>query len=270
MPDYTNIFPHFNSKTRVMWGNEFKLLKPDPYPIKTYVDYGLEKDPKEEFKVDPMTSVLEFMASIGKGEQLWLQFVIRSHKKKHKKGTLFGATDWREEGKALIKKLLDELREEQATQFEGGFSYMRIPTKGEAELLAAIDRSTSKVGFDTGCRLIYATEDGKFVGTRIPGMLNLMKPYNTNNLNGFGPTAYTDFDFPWQDLFYIRQNLRCRVMLEHYKRRVFFHAPYRKNVFVLNSEELATVYHFPGGVLQAPTVSRVLSKKVEPPGNLPR
>ena len=35
------------------WGCEFGLLKPEAFPIKTYVDFGLDKDPKEEFKIDP-------------------------------------------------------------------------------------------------------------------------------------------------------------------------------------------------------------------------
>ncbi len=37
-----------------IWGCEFKFTKGDGYPIKTYVDYGLDKDPKEEYKVDPL------------------------------------------------------------------------------------------------------------------------------------------------------------------------------------------------------------------------
>ena len=48
-----------------LWGCEFKLLKPDAYPIKTYIDFGLDKDPKEEFKVDPISPVIELFGSIG-------------------------------------------------------------------------------------------------------------------------------------------------------------------------------------------------------------
>lgn len=38
------------------WGCEFQLDKHEAYPIKTYVDFGLDKDPKEEYKVDPISN----------------------------------------------------------------------------------------------------------------------------------------------------------------------------------------------------------------------
>ncbi len=271
VPDYTTDFPIFDPKRIGLWGNEFIKRQPSPYPIRTYVDFGLDKDPKEEFKVDPLTSVLEFMANIGKGEHMWLQVLIRSHSKKHKKGTLFGEIDWRDEGKELIKEKLEELQQKSpSTTEEGGFTYMRIPTKGESELLASIDRTTNKTAFDVGIRVIYAGRRENFVGPKITGVINIMKPYNTGNFNGFQAVRYADVDFPFQDFMSIRTNIKRAKVLEDYRRRAFFHAPYKKNNFVLNAEELATIYHFPGGVLQAPSVARVPSKKVEAPSNLPR
>ncbi len=64
-------------------GEELKV-KGKPYkmpadflPIKTYADFGLDKDPKEEFKIDPITLLLEMMGSIGKGEYLWYQIILQ-------------------------------------------------------------------------------------------------------------------------------------------------------------------------------------------------
>jgi hypothetical protein len=40
--------------------------------------------------------------------------------------------------------------------------------------------------------------------------------------------------------------------------------------FILTTEELATVFHFPSGLVsQTPTLKRVGSKKSEAPSNLP-
>ena len=66
-----------------LWGCEFGLDKPEAYPIKTYVDFGLDKDPKEEYKIDPISPIIEFMGSIGKGEQVWIQIVVRPSKVEH-------------------------------------------------------------------------------------------------------------------------------------------------------------------------------------------
>lgn len=46
-------------------------------PIKTYVDYGLDKNPEEEYKNDPLIPILESMASIGKGEFFWYQIILQ-------------------------------------------------------------------------------------------------------------------------------------------------------------------------------------------------
>ena len=45
----------------------------------------------------------------------------------------------------------------------------------------------------------------------------------------------------------------------------FVHAP----TFVLNTEEIATLWHFPGQILKVPTLERIESKEASPPTNLP-
>jgi hypothetical protein len=52
-------------------------MKADFLPIKTYVDFTLDKDPKEEFKIDPITQLLEAMGALGKGEHMWYQILIQ-------------------------------------------------------------------------------------------------------------------------------------------------------------------------------------------------
>lgn len=68
-----------NPETGLSYGTKDKPLemRADFYPIKTYVDYGLDKDPKEEYKTDPITGLLELMGSLGKGEYLWYQILVQ-------------------------------------------------------------------------------------------------------------------------------------------------------------------------------------------------
>ncbi len=51
-------------------------LPADFLPFKTYVDYGLDKDPKEEYKIDPIVPILEAMGTLGKGEHMWYQILF--------------------------------------------------------------------------------------------------------------------------------------------------------------------------------------------------
>jgi hypothetical protein len=49
----------------------------------------------------------------------------------------------------------------------------------------------------------------------------------------------------------------------------FFFPSHKAQFSILNTEELATIFHFPGQVSQAPSFRRVDSKVAKPPSNLP-
>jgi hypothetical protein len=77
VPDYAAPV-QYDKETMAMWAAELEFVKDDAYPIKTYVDYGLDKDPKEEFKIDPIAPVIEFLGSIGANQQVWMQINVQS------------------------------------------------------------------------------------------------------------------------------------------------------------------------------------------------
>ena len=251
----------------------YKLKKPDPYPIRTYIDYGLDKDPKEEFKVDPMSSMIEQFGSLGKGEQLWFQYIIRVNKnEKKKKGTWFGKTGWKKEGEELVNDLMkrDPKTKSSRELSPAGFQIIPNLSKHEQEIVSAIERSISKLGFDVGMRGLYLAEKDKFRPINIMGLMTSVKQFGSNSLNKFGPTRYsTVLSYPWEDYKNIRKNRAGRRVFDAYRRRSYFHHPYKTPPFVLNTEELATVYHYPGSSVKTPTISRVPSKKAEAPSDLP-
>lgn len=267
--DYTKDVMH-DPGTRSMWGTYFKLTKPDPFPIKTYVDYGLDTDPKEEFKIDPMASVIEYLGSLRPGEQAWIQILIKAHKKqKVTDGRVFTKENWENEAKEQIAKIKKD-----ATPAPTGDAPVRPDlTKAQTEQIAAIERSIDKFAFDTVIRAFYIADNDAFNGVNIPGLIGSFKQYSSNTLlNGFGLGWLTDFDYPWQDFRGIRRKRDERKMLDAYKRRSIFYPPYKEfnaKPFVLTTEELATIFHFPGSGVQTPTFKRVLSKKAEAPSNLP-
>ena len=78
------------------------------------------------------------------------------------------------------------------------------------------------------------------------------------------------YDYQWQDPTGHRAKWRKQEMFTAYRERAFFRWPYNGKVFVLNTEEVATIYHLPGGVVTTPSLTRISSQKAEPPANIPQ
>ncbi len=281
--DYTNLV-HFDMNDYPMYALNFGLSKEDVYPIKTYIDYGLDKDSKEEYKIDPMTSVLEFLGSMKKGEHAWIQILVQKHQKEGwKEGVLEKeARDLKDE----VKKEIDKIREAAIPEPKNDEDTFRFPnpTKGQIEIIGALERSASKPAFDTMVRGVYIAEKEAFNPTNIGGIIGCFRQYSSNTLNGFKLGVNTDVTSLEKDIARFlfppmaKRNAKIRdemreEWLHAYKLRSFFQWPYKhlgSGPFILNTEELATIFHFPSGITsQTPTLKRVGSKKSEAPSNLP-
>lgn len=255
------------------WSTHFKLVKPDVYPIKTYIDYGLDKNEKEEYRIDPMAAVIEFLGTLKPGEQLWIQIMVQAHsKKKISAGYLESKPDWTEAAKEEIKKIKEKATQKVkiGDQEVPGFPNL---TKGETEAIAAIERSVNKLAYEVMIRGTYISRKESFNPTHIPGLIGSFRQYSSLNMNAFGITQWTDFDYPWEDPFNIRIPKRKREMIDAYKRRAYFQGKYKHmyntKPFILTVEELATIFHFPGAEVLTPTLPRIPSVAGEAPPNLP-
>lgn len=256
--DYTKYVPPYDPKSKEwnLWGCEYVLSKPDAYPIKTYIDYGLDKDVnlKEFQKTDPLSSILEFMGSARAGEQIWLQVLIRN-----------SMTKWREEGKKEVEKIA---KRDQKPEEGKPTPPPPLLTPGEQERLKAIERSLSKQAFDCGIRAMYVFKKDSFRLGNIMGLLGLMRPFGSDTLNSFKPKNGTGYVYPWQDFKKFREKRARKIMFAAYVNREYFGMPGR-DPFVLTTEELATIFRFPGRVVETPSLERIESVKSEPPINLP-
>ncbi len=267
--DYTEDVPYGKPGSDwQLFGAEFDLSKEDAYPIKTYVDFGMIESLDEEQKIDPMTHFLELLGSLGSGEQMWFQILVQATKDRFaKKGTWFKKEDWKDQGNEIINKLMkrDKKKKEGEVQDWGAMTL----SPGERTIVEAIERSISKLGFDAGIRVIYLAKKDSFDAVNIAGLMGSVKQYNTLNLNGFKPVRSTNIDYLWQDFTGSKVAKMKAKMFDAYIKRSYFYHPYQRKPMVLNTEELATIYHFPGKVAETPTFSRIEAKKVEPPTNLP-
>ena len=99
------------------------------------------------------------------------------------------------------------------------------------------------------------------------GMIGSIKQFNDGTRNWFSVTKKS-----WTKTNYAFKKARL------YQRMDKFYKAYKKrstysgavpNRFILNVEEMATLYHFPMLTVKAPMVKRTGAKKSEPPPSLP-
>lgn len=272
VPDYTLPFKYDTVKYKWSKMTHMVLTKNDAYPIKTYVDFGLDKDPKEEYKNDPIAPMIEFLGSLRKGEHAWIQILVQGHIKEGLKyGRLTPVPDWKSKANDEIKKIAKEAKFKTPDDKGGDSKFL---SEEQKKMIEAIERSIEKPAFDSMIRAFYFSEVEANNPNNIGGLLGSFKSFSSNTLNGFKPVSGADYDYTWEDFATLRRASNERDYLEAYKRRSHFAVPFKNHndnkPFILTTEELATVWHFPSSMVVAtPTLTRIPSKKAEAPSNLP-
>jgi hypothetical protein len=295
--DYTKFVPPYENKESLIdvTGCEFILAKEDALPIATYLDFGMDKalSLEEEQRIDPLSPIIEYMGSLKKGEQLWLQIMVRASTNRYTKaGDWYQSLThgWTDEGKNVIKKFYEEVAKYQKEFYGVEKTDPTKLTPPQKQTIESIERNMAKFGFDTGIRCIYLGFKDAFSGGRAPHIFQLFKHYGmlNNKLNSFKPQNIIgrQFDFPWQakqkDIVTQKEK---QLLFENYVHRKYFHempdsagdikfyqSDHEKRdyvQFVLTTEELATIFHFPGAVIQTPTLDRAPLIKSQAPQNLP-
>jgi hypothetical protein len=280
--DYTRLIDPTKAPYQ-MFACEYKKNKQSPYPIKTYVDYLMDKQPAPEPEevTDPMAQVIEFLGSLTPNEQLWIHIMIRYTKgEKHgwegvyKNGKRY---TWREEAREIIQDIKDSTV--RVTTYTDPVTHQPRksdgfpnPSKGDSETMTAIERNVSKPGFDVGIRSIYIAKEGHyrdFIGAFVT---QIFRPYTSEQLNYLGPAPLLSEelnDFPWEDPSGRRRQHLMEEALEYGRRRSYFHHPYKGPYMQMSSEEIASLFHVPSSTVAAPNLPRIQSTTTEAPANLP-
>ncbi len=272
--DYTSgVF--FDPATMKVWGMEYEFAKSDAYPLKTYVDFELDKEAhKSEQVIDPLSEVFEKMSSLEKGTMMWVQFIIRQHKR-NKLGPMFWTkgTNWKDEVQAEIediyRKATPDFNNILTGETEAGFAQLK---PADIVKIKALERSIEKTAYDVGIRSVLLGKKDTFPGHKIPQyVVKLFNPFASGHLNELNPAPYWNvtLNYPWQDFRDRKDRKYSHGVLDAYKRRAMFYAPYDHERVILTTEELATLYHFPTEETRAPGLERITSTKGEPPKNLP-
>src|SRR3989344_3811804 len=255
-----------------VWGSELILAKEDAYPIRTYMEFETMDDYS---KFDPITTLLEILAKLKPGEQAWLQILL-----------VPAEDSWHESGKKLVAELQKKTRV--STVIGGEEVSMVDRTPGQVNVMKAIEANVAKPGFYTLMRVVYvARKDVYSSGYIKGGMLGAFNQFALQTMSSFKHNSKIRTETTWYYSPYFfpswRLEMRKQSILGQYRRRnmpeTSFMGMYRtggtvahsnSSVFILNIEELATIFHFPTTlVLTAPIMRRVESKRVGPPAGLP-
>jgi len=285
--DYTKNVPNdIPNKEWNLFGSSMRLLKPYYIPIVTYKRFFEENvTTPEEKRIDPLSSLLDGISTLKSGEQIWIQIII-------KPVTINGPdaeVRLEDQGKEFVDKMVKRPgKVEQKTILEEGAQLLitgkhtekkeeaRISspelemTPREKDIVRSVEEKISKQCFECSTRFIYlGTRDVFFKGvSKIP--FSFYSAFVVPHLNVFLIIKYA-----FTKIVYFfrarRLYLRCRKLFRSYKMRVNHSFPQnvKGETFILNSEELATMFHLPGGVSVTPTFGRIESRKAEAPTNLP-
>ena len=281
--DYTKYVPSdIPNKDWNIWGIDLKLVNEDIYPIKTYSKFFEEKpDMKEEKRLDPVATLLESLGKLKKGEQFWIQIVAKP---------LLTEQGFVKRGKAKVDKLVSRPdAPKQKLIIQGAADILikgeppgAVPeqkqeiippemrlTPGEREIVGAIEEKISKHIFETNIRAVYIAKKNVWYKPRVKIIFGFIGQFASMHLNALKPLGKTKTKIVYW-FKKIRLYYRQRRMFAKYKERVSPLFPYPGGTFILNSEELATMFHFPSRVAApAPFVPRVEAKKGEAPSGLP-
>jgi len=231
---------------------EYSLSKPDPYPIKTYVAYEEEKNPRFMFN-----EFLEGLVSLGEHEHLFLSWIVMPHQRERRKW-------WQ-----TPVDMLHADAESEITKIVGAHGNLHELSSNKQVLVAAIEKALQKPSFDCGVRALYIAHRKEFNENRVNVLDTLLEQFNDPELNAFASyDPREQVGWPLSEAFIAAPILSMNYLMNLYRRRAFFNPPYYGRSFVLNTEELATVFHLPH-IAHASPLAKGSGVHLEPPENLP-
>ena len=229
----------------VAYSSEITLSASEMLPIKTF----------QSFEVDPLAGITGALAKLeSTGEEVWVQILARPiadswHKdsdhwiKGVKKGKSAGLISG--ESLSWIGKFITALW---VPPEEGKASAPKEVSDRDKTRIAEAEKKATKLGYKVKIRLVYMGESTVNARLRMQAIVGTFKQYNSTNLNGFKMSGAS---FKKEDL-------------AGYRKRRFDGGGY-----ILNIEELASVYHLPHTNVETPNVVWASSKNAEPPSKLP-
>jgi hypothetical protein len=273
--------------THDCWTTEFVLTKSQFVPIRTYSQNTTNFNAKNPTVFDtPFANLLEVLSRLKRGEMIGVQIVATPTDDK-----------WQEDGWKFLKELLGEKPKSQTSLFSHIIVFLATTISGliqsvvstyepgpaevkkeekksepktnlEKNMLQGVENKISKPGYQSVVRVLYAARKEVFNKARgVTPLMGAIKQFS--GLNAFKPGTKGSLvgDKGWTKKTKANNLAKSQTkLIKRYKSRA---AKGLDGSYILNVEELTSLFHLPISGIRAPMISRVAAKTAEPPSALP-
>lgn len=230
----------------VVYTSELTLTDNEMLPIKTF----------QSFEVDPLAGITATLAKLeDSSEEVWIQVLVRPIADDwHKRASAFanrvrngqGNFDLVSGGGKYLLQALEALWKP-PEQGAGSSSAPELSERDKTRI-SEIEKKSVKLGYQVKIRIAYLGDNQPIAKQRMQALVGTFKQFNSTNLNGFRMSS-ASFN---------------REEIEKYRARFFIDRGY-----ILNIEELASVFHLPHTNVETPNIVWASNKTAEPPAKLP-
>lgn len=229
VPDYTQTEVTDNA---VSLSTELKLTSHEALPVKTF----------PSFEVDPLAAITATLAQFDANEEAWLQVIVRPAEDNwYKKSEAYAGKI--RGGKTTTTGMLSALW----APPESSTTAPKLAEHQSARANAAEEKS-HKLAYEVVVRIVYRGAAAPQARMRMQAITASFKQFNTTYLNGFAQKNFTSSEYD----------------VQLYRNRAI-----AKRGFVLNIEEVASLYHLPHTNVETPNILWAIAKTAEPPATLP-
>lgn len=185
----------------------------------------------KELPTDPLSAITSALAKMGEGEAAAIQLIVSP-----------AENDWQGHG----RKFISGTKKQEANPEEAAY-------KVSAKELEAVENKVGRPGFEISLRMVVVSPDDNMAKMHLDNLSSAFAQFNSE-YNSLGSrkirrkaSFIEDFIYRYQPKFNFMDN--------------------RKSI--LNSEELATIFHFPNKLITTPHINWLHAKTAPAPAEIP-
>ena len=228
----------------VVYTADIALTENEVLPIKTF----------QSFEVDPLAGITGTLAKLeSTGDEMWVQILVRPiaddwHKETEKWVTALrnGASELSIKYVSWLPQLLEVLWRPP----EPGDKTVIVKELSDRDKtrISEAETKATKLGYRVKIRIAYLGSNQQTARQQMQAIVGTFKQFNSTNLNGF---KMSNASFNKENILPYRQR------------------QFTRGGYILNIEELASVFHLPHTNVETPNIVWASSKTAEPPAKLP-